>query len=251
MSDPPDLTPDDIAFVRSLILFEDREIIAFNKPPGLSSQGGRIKAHTLDDLLWAFARRGGARPRMIHRLDRDTSGVILTARTQPGASFLGKAMMAHRFAKTYGAIVTPGRPEKNSGTIDVALRREEIGRESYMRVAADDHPDAEVARTTYRTLAAVEGAALIEARPKTGRMHQIRVHLTSIGRPIAGDVRYGGALAVNGHAAPRLMLHARALRFPHPKLGEMVIEAPWPDDFASLAGALGLELPEQSETVER
>lgn len=251
MADSIQLSPADISFVRSLVLYEDREIIALNKPPGLSSQGGRIKAHTLDDLLWTFAKPGGARPRLIHRLDRDTSGVILTARTQPAASFLGKALMAHRFAKTYAAIVTPCRPEKNSGTIDAPLRREEIGRESYMRVVEPDHPDAQPARTTYRTLAAVDGAALIEARPKTGRMHQIRVHLASIGRPIAGDVRYGGALAVSGHAAPRLMLHAMALRFPHPRLGEMELAAPWPADFAALAEALGLALPEQPKPMER
>lgn len=251
MADPPELTPAELAFVRSLILYEDKDVIALNKPPGLSSQGGRIKAHTLDDLLWAFARPGGARPRLIHRLDRDTSGVILTAKTHPAASFLGKALMAHRLAKTYAAIVTPGRPDKNSGTIDAPLRREEIGRESYMRVVPPDHTDAQPARTTYRTLAAVDGAALIEARPKTGRMHQIRVHLASIGRPIAGDVRYGGALAVRSHPAPRLMLHAMALRFPHPRLGEMELSAPWPQDFSALAGALGLALPERPDSVER
>ena len=88
------LTVEDVAFVRSLVIHEDEHIIALNKPSGLSSQGGRIRAHTLDDLLWAFAKPGKARPRLIHRLDRDTSGVILTAKTKPGAAFLGEAMMA-------------------------------------------------------------------------------------------------------------------------------------------------------------
>ncbi len=108
---PVKLTPTEVAFVRGLVIYEDPDILALNKPAGLSSQGGRGQVHTLDELLWAFAKPGKARPRLIHRLDRDTSGVILTARTKPGAGFLGKAMMGRRFAKTYRAIVTPGAPE--------------------------------------------------------------------------------------------------------------------------------------------
>ncbi|NBU28873.1 MAG: RluA family pseudouridine synthase, partial [Caulobacteraceae bacterium] len=204
----PALTPEDIAFIRSLVLFEDASIIAFNKPSGLSSQGGRIKAHTMDDLLFAFARSSGNRPRLIHRLDRDTSGVILTARTKPAAGFLGKAMMGRRFRKTYLAIVAPGAPEPAGGVIEAPLRREEIGRESYMKVCAADHPDAESATTRYRTLARSSVAALVECQPQTGRMHQLRVHLASLGRPIAGDARYGGALMLAGAPVPRLMLHA-------------------------------------------
>ncbi|MBS0362874.1 MAG: RluA family pseudouridine synthase [Proteobacteria bacterium] len=234
------LTPDEIAFVRSLVIYEDPDILALNKPSGLSSQGGRGQVHTLDELLWAFAKPGKARPRLIHRLDRDTSGVILTARTQPAASFLGKAMMARRFSKTYQAIVTPGAPQPKGGVIDVPLRREEQGREAYMRVCAPDHPDAESARSRYRTLAEAPGAALLELDPETGRMHQLRVHLAHIGRPIAGDVRYGGALVVGGQPAPRLMLHAAALKFPHPSGGEKRLTAPVPPDMAGLIAALGL-----------
>src|SRR6185503_2760936 len=99
--DKPELSPQDIARVKAMVIEQDDEIIALNKPPGLSSQGGRIKAHTLDDLLFAFAKSSGNRPRLIHRLDRDTSGVILTARTKPAAGFLGKAMMGRRVKKTY------------------------------------------------------------------------------------------------------------------------------------------------------
>src|ERR1700761_4392601 len=127
---PITLSSDEIDFVRSLVIFEDAQLLAINKPSGLSSQGGRGQVHTLDELLWAFAKPGKARPRLIHRLDRDTSGVILTARTKPAAGFLGKAMMERRFAKTYNAIVTPGAPEPKSGTIDVPLRRDEQGREA-------------------------------------------------------------------------------------------------------------------------
>ncbi|WP_334161387.1 RluA family pseudouridine synthase [Phenylobacterium sp.] len=237
---PVRLTPEETALVRSLVLYEDADILALNKPSGLSSQGGRGQANTLDELLWAFARPGKARPRLIHRLDRDTSGVILTAKTKPAAGFLGKAMMARRFLKTYRAIVTPGAPVPPKGVIEAPLRREELGREAHMRVCAPDHPDAETARTRYRTLAQAPGAALLEADPETGRMHQIRVHLASLGRPIAGDARYGGALVVGGHPAPRLMLHAAALTFPHPGGGEMRLQAPIPDDMAALLAALKL-----------
>lgn len=239
----PALTPEDIAFIRSLVLFEDASIIAFNKPSGLSSQGGRIKAHTLDDLLFAFARSSGNRPRLIHRLDRDTSGVILTARTKPAAGFLGKAMMGRRFRKTYLAIVAPGAPEPAGGVIEAPLRREEIGRESYMKVCAVDHPDAESATTRYRTLARSPVAALVECQPQTGRMHQLRVHLASLGRPIAGDARYGGALMLAGAPVPRLMLHAARLSFPHPDGGTTTIEAPLPADMAANLASLGLALP--------
>lgn len=236
---PVVLTPEETAFVRGLVIFEDEQVIALNKPPGLSSQGGRIATNTLDELLWAFARSSGNRPRLVHRLDRDTSGVILTARTKPAAGFLGKALMGKRFRKTYLAIV-PGAPEPRGGTIDAPLRREMLGREAYMRVCASDHPDAEAAQTRYRTLAATPEAALVELNPETGRMHQLRVHLASIGRPIVGDVRYGGALTVGGHAVPRLMLHAAALSFPHPDGQTMRIEASMPDDMAALAKSLEL-----------
>ena len=237
---PVQLSKAAIEFVRGLVIYQDPHIVALNKPSGLSSQGGRGQVHTLDELLWAFAKPGKARPRLIHRLDRDTSGVILTARTKPAAGFLGKAMMAREFAKTYRAIVTPGAPEPATGVIDVALRRDEQGREAYMRVCTAEHPDAETARSRYRTLADASGAALLELDPETGRMHQLRVHLASIGRPIAGDARYGGALVVGGHAVPRLMLHAAALIFPHPSGGEKRLEAPIPADMAALIGALGL-----------
>ena len=243
---PIALSADEIAFVRGLVIYEDDQLLALNKPSGLSSQGGRGQVHTLDELVWAFARPGKGRPRLIHRLDRDTSGVILTAKTKPAAGFLGKAMMGRKFSKTYVAIVAPGAPEPRQGKIEAALRRDEVGREAYMRICADDHPDAETARSRYRTLAATADAALVELSPETGRMHQLRVHMASIGRPIAGDPRYGGALALGGQAIPRLMLHACALSFPDPAGGTRRIEAPVPDDMTRTLAALGLVLPDRN-----
>jgi RluA family pseudouridine synthase len=232
------LSPEEIAWVQGMVIYEDAHIVVLNKPPGLSSQGGRGQVHTLDELLWAFAKSSGNRPRLIHRLDRDTSGVILTARTKPAAGFLGKALMAKRFRKTYRAIVAPGAPAPTSGVIETPLRRDEQGREAFMRVCEADHADAETAKTMYRTVIQGSGAALLELQPHTGRMHQLRVHLASIGRPIAGDARYGGALMLAGEPVPRLMLHAAALEFPHPDGGTKRIEAPAPDDMRHLCEAL-------------
>ena len=239
----PNLTPEEVDFVRALVIHEDAEILALNKPPGLSSQGGRIAVHTLDELLFAFAKSSGVRPRLVHRLDRDTSGVILTARSQPAAAFLGKAMMSRRVKKTYVAIVAPGAPDPREGGVEAPLRRESRGREAYMRVCEVDHPDAQEAATRYRTLAANGTAALVELAPRTGRMHQLRVHMASLGRPIAGDPRYGGALVLGGAPVPRLMLHAAALVFPHPAGGERRIEAPIPDDMAAILHTLELQVP--------
>ena len=229
------------------MIFEDNDILVVDKPPGLSSQGGGRDVHSLDELLGAFAKSSGSRPRLIHRLDRDTSGVLLTAKTQPTAAFLGKAMMGRRVRKTYLAVVAPGRMDPREGAVDRALLREDHGRASFVRLAAPEEPGAQAAVTRYRTLAADDAAALVELSPRTGRMHQLRVHLASIGHPIAGDPRYGGAMVVTGVAAPRLMLHAAGLTFPHPAGGERRIEAPIPADMRTLLSALGLEIPRAME----
>ncbi|MDO1560271.1 RluA family pseudouridine synthase [Brevundimonas sp. 2R-24] len=233
---PVSLSEAEIAAVRGWVLAEDAHFLALNKPSGLSSQGGRIKAHTLDDLLWAFARSNGKRPHLVHRLDRDTSGVILAAKTKPAAAFLGKALAAGRFRKTYLAL-TEGPPDPPKGEVKGWLRRAEIGRESYMRVCAEGDPDAVVAHSRYRTLSASHHAAMIELQPLTGRMHQLRVHMAHLGRPLAGDARYGGPLTLAGRTAQRLMLHAASLSFPHPEGGERRVEAPLPEDFRALVAA--------------
>lgn len=231
---PVQLSDEEIALVRSRVLFEDAQVLVLDKPAGLSSQGGRIQAHTLDDLMWAFARSNGKRPELVHRLDRDTSGVILAGQTKPALGFLGKAIQGRRIKKTYLALVGGGAPEPRGGDIRLALRREEIGREAWMRPCPDDHPDAQASHSRYRTLAANDEAALVELSPETGRMHQLRVHLAAIGRPILGDVRYGGALTAGGGAVPRLMLHASRLDFPHPEGGRKVVEAPVPTDMVEV-----------------
>jgi RluA family pseudouridine synthase len=242
---PVTLSEEEIAAVRASVVFEDAHVLVLNKPAGLSSQGGRIKANTLDDLLWAFARSNGKRPHLVHRLDRDTSGVILAAKTKPAAGFLGKAIQNRKLTKTYLAMVeTP--PPQDQGVIRRALLRQEIGRESYMRAVPDDTPGAQPSESRYRVLARGDQGALIELEPHTGRMHQLRVHMADLGSPLVGDVRYGGALTLAGRKAERLMLHAARLRFPHPEGGVGEVEAPVPDDFRILMAAAGLALPERS-----
>lgn len=242
---PVSLTDEEIAAVRSWVLHEDAHVLVLNKPAGLSSQGGRIKANTLDDLLWAFARSNGKRPHLVHRLDRDTSGVILAAKTKPAAGFLGKAIQGRKLTKTYLALVeTP--PPGDRGVVRRALLRQEIGRESYMRAVPDDTPGAQPSESRYRVLARSDEGALVELEPHTGRMHQLRVHMADLGSPLVGDVRYGGALTLSGRKAERLMLHAARLRFPHPEGGVCEIEAPVPDDFRALMAEAGLALPERS-----
>jgi tRNA pseudouridine32 synthase/23S rRNA pseudouridine746 synthase len=145
--------------------------------------------------------------------------------------------------KTYLAIVTPGAPDPAQGLIEASMRRDEQGREAYMRICDPDHPDAETARSRYRTLSTGQGAALVELSPETGRMHQLRVHLASIGRPIAGDSRYGGALMLAGKPVPRLMLHAAALEFPHPDGVGHRLAAPPPADFLGMVENAGLTMP--------
>jgi len=228
------LPPETVEWARSMIVYEDDLVMGFNKPAGLSSQGGRGGGHNLDDMMWGFARSNGKRPNLIHRLDRDTSGILLVAKTQPATSFLGKALARRAFAKTYLCIVTSGDALPDKGTVDVPLRREEIGREAWSRVCAPDHPDAQASVTEFEVLARSADAALVKCSPLTGRMHQIRVHLAHMGAPIAGDVRYGGALTVAGQAVPRLMLHALSLTFPHPAGGEKTLTAPLPEDFATV-----------------
>ncbi len=242
---PVTLSAEEIAAVRASVVFEDAHVLVLNKPAGLSSQGGRIKANTLDDLLWAFARSNGKRPHLVHRLDRDTSGVILAAKTKPAAGFLGKAIQNRKLTKTYLALVeTP--PPQDRGVIRRALLRQEIGRESYMRAVPDDTPGAQPSESRYRVLARNDQAALVELEPHTGRMHQLRVHMADLGSPLVGDVRYGGALTLGGAKAERLMLHAARLRFPHPEgwLGD--VTAPLPEDFRRAMAAADLSLPERS-----
>jgi 23S rRNA pseudouridine955/2504/2580 synthase len=226
-------------YARSLVIHEDAHILVFNKPAGLAVQGGSGVERSLEDLLAAFAKSNGKRPRLVHRLDRETSGVIVAARTKPAAAFLSEAFASRDVKKTYLAIVCGGAPDPAEGQVDKALQKVSRRGLDMMEVAAS----GQTARTRYRTLSASGTAALVKLEPETGRMHQLRVHLAAIGRPIAADGKYGGLFTLGEVAIPSLMLHAAALEIPHPEGGRRRFEAPLPPAFQETLRSLGLENP--------
>jgi tRNA pseudouridine32 synthase/23S rRNA pseudouridine746 synthase len=226
---------------RSLLIHEDASILVFNKPSGLAVQGGSGVERSLEDLFAVFAKSNGKRPRLVHRLDRETSGVIVAARTKPAAAFLSEAFAGRDVKKTYLAIVCGGAPDPAEGEIDKPLQKVSRRGLDIMEIAPPGDKGGQTARTHYRTLSATNTAALVELEPETGRMHQLRAHLAAIGRPIAGDGKYGGLFTIGAVAIPGLMLHAAALDIPHPAGGRRRFEAPPPPAFEQTLGSLGLE----------
>jgi RluA family pseudouridine synthase len=233
------LSAQEAEYARSLVVAEDPHLIAFNKPAGLAVQGGSGIKRSLEDLLEAFAKSNGKKPRLVHRLDRETSGVIIAARTKPAAAFFSEAFAGRDAQKTYLAIVCGGAPDPAAGEIALALKKASRRGLDIMEVA----PDGQAALTRYKTLSAAAGAALVELSPETGRMHQLRAHLAAIGRPIAGDGKYGGLFRLGAVEAPSLLLHAAALEIPHPDGGRRRFEAPPPPVFLGALRSLGLEPP--------
>lgn len=241
MKAAPLLSADEIAFARALVVHETPQVLVFNKPSGLAVQGGSGVQRSLEDLLAVFAKSNGKQPRLVHRLDRDTSGIIVAARTKPAAAFLSAAFAGRDVRKTYLAIVCGGAPEPSAGAIEFALKKSSRKGLDIMEVARTGEAGAQAALTRYRTRAHSDVAALVELEPETGRMHQLRAHLAALGRPIAGDAKYGGLFDLAGVRTPRLMLHAAALDIPLPEGGRQRFEAPPPEDFASCLRSLRLE----------
>lgn len=233
----PAISAEDLALVRAIVLHEDNSIIAFNKPAGLAVQAGSGVARSLDDLMVAFAKSNGKRPRLVHRLDQGTSGVIVAAKTQPVAAKLSEAFAGRDVHKTYLALVRGRLPPAETGVADASLVKVEEGGKARMIIARPDRKGAQAARTGWRVLGRNGEFGLMQMSPETGRMHQIRVHLMALGCPILGDALYGEGQAT----APRLMLHAAKLELPHPEGGKLVLEAPLPADFEASAAAAGLQ----------
>ena len=219
----PHISEEDKAYVRSLIIHDDKAVLAFNKPSGLPSQVRGNKARNLDHLLWTFAKSNGKRPRLVHRLDAGTSGVIIAGKTKPFATGLGAAFEKRRVKKTYVALVGGNLPKADKGRIELSIARIETDRGS--KIVAG-HDNGKPATTDWRVLERGESVALLQLQPRTGRMHQLRVHLSHMGCAILGDRIYGEEAS-----AERLMLHALKLELPHPDGGELCLETPMPESF--------------------
>lgn len=235
----PNIKPEDAGFIRSLLMHEDDKVLVFNKPPGLAVQTAGGRGQSVDFLLWAFAKSNGKRPRLVHRIDSGTSGVLIVARTQPAAAYLSEQFAKRRAKKTYLAIVSGALPDAAQGVMSTPLRKvpsDRGGREK-MVPAEPGQTGALEAETRWKILARNGVHALVEASPVTGRMHQIRAHLAALGCPILGDRIYGSGKL----SAPRLMLHASRLGITHPDGEDMALEAPSPEDFTAQAAAFGLD----------
>jgi 23S rRNA pseudouridine955/2504/2580 synthase len=219
------LSSQDRAFVRGLVLYEDDEVLALNKPAGLAVQGGTKTSRHVDRLLAAWGE-GPERPRLVHRLDRDTSGVLVLGKSPAAAAKLAGAFARRRTQKTYWAIVA-GVPKPAEGVIEVPLAKQGFGDREMVAPASPKDPKAEPAETEYVTVSrAAPRAAWLALRPITGRTHQLRAHMLAIGHPILGDPKYHDAASAELSGDLKLQLHARRIALPHPSGGDLVLEAP-------------------------
>lgn len=219
------ISPRDAAFARSLVLYEDEEVLALNKPSGLAVQGGTKTTQHIDRLLSAWGE-GLERPRLVHRLDRDTSGVLLLGKTPGAAAKLSGAFARRRAQKTYWAIVA-GAPKPHEGVIELPLVKKGVGDRELVMPADPKDPRAEPAETEYVTVSrAAHRATWLALRPYTGRTHQLRAHMKAIGHPILGDPKYGDEASGELSGGLKLQLHARRVTLPHPSAGLISVEAP-------------------------
>ena len=215
----------DAKFARSLVLYEDEEVLVLNKPAGLAVQGGTKTTQHVDRLLSAWGE-GLERPRLVHRLDRDTSGVLILGKTPGAAAKLSGAFARRRAQKTYWAIVS-GNPKPSEGIIEIPLVKKGVGDRELVVPADPKDPRADPAETEYVTVSrAAHRAAWMALRPHTGRTHQLRAHMLAIGHPILGDPKYADAKSAELSGGLKLQLHARRVTLPHPSAGMISVEAP-------------------------
>jgi len=230
--------------LEAMVIHRDKDVLVLDKPHGLPVQGGPSISRHLDGMLDALRFDSEERPRLVHRLDKDTSGVLVLARTVAAAAKLAAAFRGRDVEKTYWA-VTVGEPTPAAGRIDLALVKQ--GGPRGERTTAAEPGDREAARavTDFRTLDAVRRrTAWLELKPITGRTHQLRVHCAeALGCPILGDGKYGGAAAHMEGLPGQLHLHARALRLPHPAGGTLEVMAPLPPHMKETFAFFGFEAP--------
>ena len=240
----PAARPRDIAMLERAVLHIDDSLIVIDKPPGLAVQGGTGTERHLDAMLDALCFGAKERPRLVHRLDRDTSGVLVLARSAAAAATLARAFRDKATQKIYWAIVV-GLPKPRRGRIDQPLAK--LPGKGGERVTPDEE-EGKRAVTWYRTVShAGDRLAWLVLQPITGRTHQLRAHCVTLGTPILGDGKYGGAAAhpAGMPNARKLHLHARALSLPHPAGGRLEITAPLPPHMKESFAFFGFDEAEE------
>lgn len=235
-----------------MLLHEDDKVIVLNKPAGLAVQGGSGVTRHIDKMLEAWTSPKGEKPRLVHRLDRDTSGVLVVARTRGAAQKLTAAFRERDTKKTYWALVK-GVPRQREGRISTWLVKEQTPDGDKMRVTKHGEDGADHAVSYYRIVEqAAQNLAWLEMEPYTGRTHQLRVHAAHIGHPIIGDPKYFEAdinWTFPGGMQNRLHLHARHIDIPHPSGGRLKVTAPLSPHMVQSWNLLGFDVngPEGDE----
>ncbi|MEQ1499700.1 MAG: RluA family pseudouridine synthase [Novosphingobium sp.] len=234
------LSEDQKRLAEAMVIRTTPSAFVLNKPPGLATQGGSGTHEHVDGLLDAYIEGDGPRPRLVHRLDKDTSGVLLIARTPGSAAQFSKHFSGRSARKIYWALVM-GVPDIEDGLIELPLAKQPGSGGEKMMV--DQSGEGQSARTRYRVLDhAGNRAAWVELQPLTGRTHQLRVHMAAIGHPIVGDGKYGGKDAfLSGTISRKMHLHARRLVIPAPGGQTIDVVADLPEHFAGSMENLGFD----------
>ena len=235
----------DADVLKAMTLYEDKKVFVFNKPAGLAVQGGSGVSRHVDKMLESYRNQKGERPRLVHRLDRDTSGVLVVARTRGAAAELTKAFRHRNTEKIYWAVLR-GVPRPHEGKIATWVVKERTEEGDKMRVARHGEKGADHAVTNYRVIeTAGPNLSWVEFQPITGRTHQLRVHASHIGHPIIGDPKYFDIenWEFPGGIQKKLHLHAARIRIPHPDgEGMLDVSAPLPPHMVQTWNLLGFDL---------